>query len=115
MNAEAEQLLVARGPEVAEVGRRLCELIRAAYPAAVVTVEGDHIGFGAGTGYRGLRFTVAPYRAHVTLGIDHGASLADPAGLLGGTGKVHRHVKLRTVADVEAPELAALIAARIAR
>jgi len=114
MDAEAEQVLNARGPEIAEVGRRLCERIQATYPEAVVTVDGDHIGFGSDAGYRGLRFSVAPYTAHVTFGIDHGASLPDPAGLLTGAGKVHRHIKLRTVADVEAPELADLIAARVA-
>jgi hypothetical protein len=114
MDPDAERLLDARGPAVAEVGRRLCELILAAYPDAVISVDEDRIGFGSGPGYRGLRFTVAPYAAHVTFGVDHGASLPDPAGLLTGAGKVHKHVKLRTVADVEAPALADLIAARLA-
>ena len=34
--------------------------------------------------------------AGVNLGVFGGASLDDPAGLLEGTGKVHRHVKIRT-------------------
>src|SRR5262245_3804412 len=54
------------------------------------TVEADHIGFGTDAGYKGLYFTVAAHRAHVTLGIARGASLPDPAGLMEGTGKVHR-------------------------
>ena len=35
------------------------------------------------------------FRSHVNVGFFHGAALADPAGLLEGTGKFMRHVKLR--------------------
>ncbi len=38
-----------------------------------------------------------------------GQSLKDPAGLLEGTGKNLRHVKLRTVEDLKRPELKKLI------
>jgi hypothetical protein len=50
----------------------------------------------------------------VTLGIDHGVGLPDPAGLMEGAGKVHRHVKLRTIADLDRPELRELLLARLA-
>jgi hypothetical protein len=46
---------------------------------------------------------------HVTFGFLRGAALADPQGLLEGTGKSLRHVKLRTVADLKKPELKKLI------
>ena len=54
---------------------------------------------------------VNAFRAHVNVGFFHGASLPDPAGLLEGSGRFMRHVKLRpgTAADGEALE--ALIAA----
>ena len=35
------------------------------------------------------------FTAHVNVGFFHGAALKDPAGLLAGTGKRMRHVKLR--------------------
>jgi len=35
------------------------------------------------------------FTSHVNVGFFHGASLPDPAGLLEGTGKSMRHVKLR--------------------
>ena len=38
---------------------------------------------------------------HVTFGFHFGTSLKDPDSLLEGTGKNIRHVKLRTVADLE--------------
>jgi hypothetical protein len=48
---------------------------------------------------------------HVTLGFHSGALLEDPAGILEGTGKNIRHVKLRTKEDLERPGVAALIQA----
>jgi hypothetical protein len=38
---------------------------------------------------------VNAFRAHANVGFYYGATLADPAGLLEGTGKRMRHVKLR--------------------
>ncbi|WP_419995660.1 DUF1801 domain-containing protein [Streptomyces boninensis] len=97
--------------DVARAYERLLRL----FPDAVVTEDGDHIGFGTDAGYKGLVFTLIPAKEHVTLGIAGGASLPDPAGLLEGTGKVHRHVKLRGTADLEQPELTALLKAALER
>jgi hypothetical protein len=47
----------------------------------------------------------------VTFGFLCGTSLPDPAGLLEGTGKNLRHVKLRTAEDVSTPALRKLIEA----
>jgi hypothetical protein len=47
---------------------------------------------------------------HVTFGFLRGTALKDAAGLLEGTGKNLRHVKLRTVGDLRSPELKKLIA-----
>ncbi len=54
---------------------------------------------------------VNAFKAHVNVGFFHGASLQDPAGLLQGTGKSMRHVKLRPGQALDAPSLEALIAA----
>lgn len=47
--------------------------------------------------------------SHVNLGFYHGASLADPEGLLEGTGKELRHVKLRDVAAAQSGAVIALL------
>ena len=54
---------------------------------------------------------VAAFTAHVNVGFFHGAELDDPAGLLEGSGKRMRHVKLRWGSAVEADALRALVAA----
>ena len=107
---EVEQLLASRDPRIAELARGLCALILRVYPDPVITVDGGDIGFGSGTGYKGLVFVVAPHRKHVTLGISGGAELPDPAGLMEGTGKVHRHVKIHQAGDLELPALRELMA-----
>ena len=50
-------------------------------------------------------------KAHVNVGFYQGASLEDPAGLLEGTGKRMRHVKVRWGQPVDEPALSELIAA----
>jgi len=48
---------------------------------------------------------------HVTFGFHYGTSLDDPESLLEGTGKNLRHVKLRTVEDLEKKGLKELVLA----
>ena len=50
------------------------------------------------------------YKEHVSVGFHFGALLKDPAGLLEGTGKRGRHVKLRPGRPVDAAALAKLVA-----
>jgi hypothetical protein len=52
---------------------------------------------------------VNAFRAHVNVGFFRGAEIADPAGLLEGTGKFMRHVKLGPGRDVDAAALMQLI------
>jgi hypothetical protein len=52
---------------------------------------------------------VNAFKAHVNVGFFRGAELADPAGLLEGTGKYMRHVKLRPDGDIDATALIRLI------
>jgi hypothetical protein len=80
----------ACGPDVREV-------MHDGYPTACA---GD-----AAFGY------VGAFKAHANVGFFHGASLDDPAGLLEGTGKRMRHVKLRWGQPVDAAALESLIEA----
>ncbi|MDO9487959.1 MAG: DUF1801 domain-containing protein [Sphingomonadaceae bacterium] len=54
---------------------------------------------------------VDAFTAHVNVGFFHGVALDDPAGLLEGSGKHMRHVKLRGGQPANAAALEALIAA----
>ena len=52
---------------------------------------------------------VNAYKAHVNVGFFRGAEIADPDGLLEGTGKFMRHMKLRPKRDFDAAALTKLI------
>ena len=54
---------------------------------------------------------VATYSAHVNVAFFRGADLDDPHGLLEGSGKYMRHVKLRPGSDVDPAALLALVEA----
>lgn len=51
------------------------------------------------------------FRSHVNVGFFHGATLADPAGLLQGSGKFMRHVKVSPGTAIKAAALRRLIEA----
>jgi hypothetical protein len=71
------------------------ELLHDGHPTACV---GD-----AAFGY------VNAFTAHVNVGFFQGAEIADPEGLLEGTGKRMRHVKVRPEHDINAEALVKLI------
>ncbi len=90
--------------------------LSAALPGVTETLDlpAKMLAYTYGPGYNGFVCTLLMSKTGVKLGIFRGSELPDPAGLLQGTGKVHRHVPLRTVADLERPELARLLAAALA-
>ncbi len=59
------------------------------------------LSFGYGPGYNGIVCTLIVSKTGVKLGLVRGAELADPRGLLEGSGKVHKYVQLRAPADVK--------------
>jgi hypothetical protein len=57
---------------------------------------------------------IAPQKSYVNLGFYQGASLPDPRGLLEGTGKGLRHVKIRSLEEAERAGVRELIVAAVA-
>jgi hypothetical protein len=67
------------------------------------------IGYGSSDRLRDGIFHVAVYTKHVNLGFNQGATLADPLGILKGTGNQIRHISIKTPADLARPEIRAYI------
>jgi hypothetical protein len=66
------------------------------------------------TGKPGPAFIhIATYSKHVNLGFNHGAILEDPKGLLAGTGKMIRHVRLDSKSQLRSKPVKDLIAAAV--
>lgn len=86
--------------EMRRCGPDVTELLHDGHPTACV---GD-----AAFGY------VNVFTSHVNIGFFHGASLADPARILQGTGRFMRHVKARPASLPDAASLRALVEAAYA-
>lgn len=87
-------------------------LIYAVYPAVVeiAWVQQGNTGYGVGPKKMTEHFSwISVHKNHVNLGFFRGTELPDPHGLLEGTGKLLRHVKIRTPEDLENPHLRMLL------
>lgn len=83
---------IAEQPEtMREMVAELRTMIRDEAPAAVEAVKWGHPTYGQGPDV----CYVSAFTRHVNLGFFRGAELDDPEGLLEGSGKRLRHVKLR--------------------
>ena len=94
---ELRQLARPWFEQMRSCGADIRELLHDGHPTACV---GD-----AAFGY------VDAFTNHVNVGFYHGAALDDPAGLLQGTGKRMRHVKLRWAQPANTAALGELIMA----
>jgi hypothetical protein len=104
----------ATDPKLQEIIRGLRELIQEVVPEITETVNPWGIPTFELNGPM-CYFMVAT--KHITFGFPLGTSLTDPKGLLEGTGKNMRHVKLRNVEDLRREGLRELVeeAARLNR
>ncbi|HLL84147.1 MAG TPA: hypothetical protein VK420_15900, partial [Longimicrobium sp.] len=110
-----EELLEGYSPEVRDLALRACELVRSVLPDAVVKVHPGwkNIIFGTGPRMGDMVVAVIPHSSRINLQLV-GADLPDPAGLLEGTGKMGRHVKVASAAVLENPAVRDLLLAAVA-
>jgi len=106
-----EEFLAQYSPVVRELALKTRALILSAFPGALEMVDPPSkiIAYGRGRSYADLVCAIAPFAAYVNLMFSRGAALPDPDGLLQGSGKRARHVKIATLADLEQPGLRALL------
>ena len=116
VEADVERLLAEHSAELQAIERALRVTIRSAFPAAVEQVDFGNklIAFGRSMKMRGLLFAIIAHQSWVNLQLADGAELADPEGLVEGTGKRIRHVKIRSVEAASSAALVALIEAQLA-
>jgi hypothetical protein len=101
--ARVERLLADHPTERRAIERTLLGLVLDALPDAIIQVD-EHdglIALGTGPRMRDVLFAIVPHTAHVNLQLADGVDLPDPAGILEGSGKRVRHVKVRSVDDLE--------------
>jgi hypothetical protein len=67
------------------------------------------IGYGYGPKYIDTICTIIPSKKGLKLGFYKGTELPDPAGLLTGSGKVHRYVVINSEKDIKSAPLKKLL------
>ncbi|MEM8861103.1 MAG: DUF1801 domain-containing protein [Chloroflexota bacterium] len=100
-------------PAIEQICRRLREIVYEDDPNSVEVVR---LGDGAaayGVGPKKMSEShvyIMPKAEYVNLGLWHGVNVPDPSGLLEGTGKNMRHIKIRSLDDANNPAVRDIIA-----
>lgn len=103
-----EQALSGSSSQVKEVAGQLRAMIIDVYPEVVEVPWPKQriIGYGVGPKKMSEHFCyIGVFKKHVNLGFYYGAELPDPHGLLEGTGKNLRHIKVKNGEEVDQPAL----------
>ena len=111
MSIELQEFLDGYKPEVAELALKLRDLVFEIDPHVVEQIDlpAHLLAYGYAKTYTHLMCVIILYKDYINLGFPRGVDLPDPEGLLEGTGKKARHVKIRDLEQIESPEVAALI------
>lgn len=105
--------LVRRYPAVEPVIEASRRFLAAAFPGSTETADAKAgvIAFGYGPGYKNMVATLVLGGHSVKIGIPYSAAFDDPLRLLAGAGKVHRHVAIESIDDLDRPGISELLAA----
>ena len=112
---DIESFLAPYPPEVRDLALAARDFLAKALPGAeeILDESAKLLGYGYGPGYKGLLCTLLLSKNGLKLGISHGSELPDPKQLMQGSGKVHRHVQLQTIADLKQSGLKPLLKAAL--
>jgi hypothetical protein len=115
LEADIDRLLAEHTAELQEIERALRATIEGEFPGVVVQVDFGNklIAFGRSMKMRGLLFAIIAHQSWINLQLADGALLPDPDGLIEGTGKRIRHVKIRTVEAASSAAVVAVVRAQL--
>jgi hypothetical protein len=117
--APLQDLLAVHDPAVAKLALAARSLILEQAPAAQELIYDAYNALSLAYGFTerlGDAFChVAVYTHHLNLGFNRGADLDDPKGLLQGTGKRIRHLRVKQPSDLESPHVRSFVQAAIAQ
>ncbi len=112
MSNALDTFLAQYSREAREISLSLRNLILDVFPNAIEQVDPKSgiIAYGfTRNSYKGLVCAIQPHMKHVNLMFSKGTQLPDPSGLLVGTGKLARHVKFHSEAEIQNPALRKLL------
>jgi len=115
--AEYLEFLKPYGPELTQLALATRALVMKAAPDCVELIYDAYSAVSTGYTYTGRPtdafIHIAVYARWVNLGFNRGVMLKDPEGLLAGTGRWTRHVRIAKADDLKSRALAALVKAAV--
>jgi hypothetical protein len=114
---DVDAVLALYAPETCKLALAARDFVLEMIPdiSEMVDVKARIIGFGYSVRYADQVCMLMPTKADVNLGVAYAMELPDPKKILEGTGKLHRHVKLKSEADLENVALKNLLKAALER
>ena len=111
-----DEFLAKSTPAIRDLTVRARELVLSVAPHAVEKVWPGWkvIGFGTDGTMAGMVCGVSPLKEAVSIALARGEEIPDPANLLAGAGKSYGQLKLKTRAELERPEVRAILEAAFA-
>jgi hypothetical protein len=111
METDVQAFLSSYAPEVRDLVWKLRALVFEIIPNVLeqVYASDEMIGYGLSANMADSICVIAPYTSHVILMFGKGRELRDPEGLLKGTEKHIRYIKIMAASDIEAPALRTLL------
>jgi hypothetical protein len=110
---ELLKFLSAYDERIVELALAVRRFVLTEAPGATETIYDAYNAVSTGYSFTGQLKEcfchVAVYSKHVNLGFNRGVELADPRGILQGTGKQIRHITIRETGDLENPYLTRLL------
>jgi len=117
--AQLERFFKKYTPAIAAQGRATLARMRELLPGATQIVYDNYnalvIGFGPSERASDAILSIALYPRWVTLFFLQGAGLPDPQKILKGSGKIVRHIVLKSPEDLDLPPVRALMTAALRR
>jgi hypothetical protein len=111
-----DAVLESHSPEVQAAAHAMAGVLMAEFGNAVVHFDrGDgQLAFGRSSAMSDLLFALIPHGRWVNLQLADGADLPNPDGLIEGTGKRVRHVKIRSAEVATSEAVRRIVQAQIA-
>ena len=112
-----DENLASHTPDVQAAARVLEDVIRTELPDVAVQYDPGNglLAFGRSMKVRDLLFALIPHAGWVNLQLADGALLANPDGLIEGTGKRIRHIKVPSGERARSNPVRDAVRAQIAR
>jgi len=108
------EFLAAFDPEIGALAQQLRKFLRKQTKPTMELVGDSTISVNIGYGFSPKAWdcyvAIIVYSKHINLSFPSGATLADPKGLLQGTGARIRHIRVGTLKDAQAPDVIDLLA-----